>query len=102
MAVISIMTKSHQRKARSIVRIAELAGLILMAVVAVIDWGFRYYAFAVLLFILATIGAMRLIRNRNESKSFKAKRVVLNALATVALIFVAALRAILFPEYRLI
>ncbi len=99
-AATSIATKSAQRKARSIVRIAELCVLGLMAALAVIDWGFRYYALFALFLMLAAMGAVRLIRHKDTA--FKPKRIVLGALGTLALIFAAALPAVLFPEYRLI
>jgi dienelactone hydrolase len=97
-AVYCIFTKSNQRKVRSIVRIAAFAGFVLLTVLTIIDWSFRYYSLAALLLLLAVIGAAVLIRNKEEKRDYKAVRVVLRAIGMTVLIFVLTLPAIIFPQ----
>lgn len=74
-AAFCIMTKSNQPKARSIIRIAAFAGLALFTVLPVIDWSFRHYALAALLLLLAAIGAVSLIRKKEEKRAYRTDRV---------------------------
>lgn len=101
-AIYCIKTRSYQMKVRSIIRIAAFTGFVLLFVLSVIDWSFRYYTLAALLILLAVIGVVALIRKGVEKRIYKTVRVVLKALAMTMLIFVATLPAILFPQYKLL
>lgn len=99
-AVFCIIKKSNQQKIRSIIRIAAFAGFVLFTVLPIIEWSSRYYTLAALLLLLAVIGAVALIRKREEKKAYKAVRVVLKAIGMTVLIFVLTLPAIIFPQYK--
>ena len=99
-AVFCIITKSNQKKVRSIIRIAAFISFVLFAVLPIIDWSFRYYTLAALLLLLAVIGAVALIRKKEEKRSYKPMRVVLKAIGMTVLIFVLTLPAIIFPQHK--
>jgi len=97
-ASFCIITKSDQRKKRSMIRIASFSGFVLLAILPVIDWSFRYYALGFLLLLLAIIGTIRLMKETEENPDYKAGRVIFKTIGMVVLLFVAALPAILFPQ----
>jgi pimeloyl-ACP methyl ester carboxylesterase len=97
-----VITKSNQQKARSIIRIAAFTMFFLLVAVQIIEWGIRYYALAVLLLILAVIGAVDLIRRKEERRPYKAVHVVLKAIGMTVLVFAATLPAIIFPQYNIV
>lgn len=100
LAVISIITKSNQLKVRSITRIFEGAALLLLIILSIIHWDPSYYALTGLLLLLAVTGVMNLIRKRNEKRPYTARHTILKAIGMSLLIFIAALPAILFPQYK--
>jgi len=51
LAVYCTITKSNMRKVRSIIRIGEFTGFLLITVLSIIEWSFRYYALAAVLFL---------------------------------------------------
>ncbi|HOG46505.1 MAG TPA: alpha/beta hydrolase [Anaerolineae bacterium] len=71
----------------------------LLAVLPVIDWSFRYYALAALLLLLAVLGAISLLRKKEEEHAYSAARVAVRGAGMTALIFVVTLPAIIFPQY---
>ncbi|MCL6572028.1 MAG: acetylxylan esterase [Bacillus sp. (in: Bacteria)] len=99
MAVFCIKTTSNQKKVRSIIRIAAFTGFVLLAVLPIIDWSFRYYTLGASLLLLAVIGAVNLLRKREEKRAYKAGRVVLKAIGMTVLIFAVTLTAIIFPQH---
>ena len=101
-AVFCIITKSNQQKVRSITRIAAFTAFVMFTLLRIIDWSFRYYALAALLFLLAVMGTIALIRKREEKRVYKAPRVVLKSIGMMVLIFTLTLPAIIFPQYKAI
>lgn len=99
-AVFCIISKSNQQKVRSIVRIAAFTGFMLLVLMSIIEWGIRYYTLAALLFLLAAMGAVALIRKREEKREYKSVRVILRAIGMTVLIFVFILPAIIFPQHK--
>ena len=99
-SVICIVKKSNQHYIRSIIRVAAFAGFVLFAVFQVIDWSLRYYPLAALMLLLAVMGALNLIRKKEEKRAYKAKRVILKAIGMTMLIFTLTLPAIIFPQYK--
>jgi len=99
-AVFCIITKSNQQKARNIIRIAAFTGFVLFTFITIIDWSFRYYTLAALLLLLAVIGAVALIRKKEEKRAYKAVRVVLKAIGMTMLIFTLTLPAIILPQHK--
>jgi dienelactone hydrolase len=100
LAAFCIITKSYHDRERSIIRISSFLGFVLLAVLPIIDWSFRYYALACLLLLLAIIGAIALIQKKREKREYNAVRVVLRALWMSMLIFTLALPAIIFPQKK--
>ncbi|MDQ6604751.1 MAG: hypothetical protein M3Z19_18680 [Chloroflexota bacterium] len=104
-ATYCTITKSYQQRVRSIVRIGALAAFVLATLVSVIAWGLRWYGFAALLLIWATLGA-RTLRHTGlsmggrQEKGYKTGRSVIKALAMLSLVFVALLPALVFPAYQ--
>lgn len=98
--VFCIITKSNQQRVRGIIRIAELGGFLLFTVLQIIEWSFRYYTITALLLLLAVIGAVALIRKREEKRAYKAARVVFKSIGMTVLIFMFTLPAIIFPQYN--
>lgn len=99
-AIYRIITKSNQRRVRSFVRIGAFAAFVLLTSVSVIQWSFRWYGLALLLFIWAALGAWGLIRRR-EKKDYKVMLVVFKAVGTLLLIFLVLTPALIFPQYKL-
>ena len=99
LAAFCITTKSNQQKARSIIRIVALVFFLLLTFIQVIDWSLRYYALAALLFVLAAMGALDLLRSEEKKNVHKPMRVVLRAIGMTMLIFLLTLPAIIFPQY---
>ena len=100
-AAYCIATKSNQRRVRNFERIGTLAAFILLALASVFQWGFRWYGLATLLLVWAVLGAWALIRKKEEYKEYKTKPVIRRALRTLALVFVAILPALVFPQNKL-
>lgn len=100
--VFCLVTKSNQQKARSIIGMAAFTIFLLLVAVQIMEWGIRYYALAVLLLILAVIGAVDLIRRKEERRPYKAVHVVLKAIGMTVLVFAATLPAIIFPQYNIV
>ena len=98
--VFCIITKSYQQKVRSIIRITAFAVFVLFTILPIIDWSFRYYTLASFLLLLAVMGAVALIRKKEEKRTYKTVRVVLKAIVMTVLIFMLTLSAIIFPQYK--
>jgi dienelactone hydrolase len=99
-AAYCIITKSNQKRIRSIIRITAFVGFAILALLPIVDWGLRYYPLAALLLLMAVMGAVDIIRKREEKREYKAVRVVLRAVGMILLIFVVDLPAILFPQHK--
>ncbi|MGV8904972.1 MAG: alpha/beta hydrolase family protein [Acetobacterium sp.] len=102
LAVFCIITKSNQKKASSIIRIAVFTSFVLLAVLPIIDWSFRYYALAALLILLAVMGAVNLFLKKEEKRTYRQARIVLKAIGMTALIFIVTLPAIIFPQNKVV
>jgi dienelactone hydrolase len=100
-ATFCIVTRSNQRRVASFVRLGAFAGFVLLNLVSIIKWSFRWYGLAILLLIWAGLGAWRLIGNRQEDEAHKAGSVVFRAIGTLLLVFVALIPALVFPQYQL-
>lgn len=101
LAIYCIATKQIHLKLRNWVRIAIFIAFILLTFSSVIVWDFSWALLAILLFILAVIGTISLIRNKANTKEYKSSRIIGKAiLMTLALIF-ALVPALVFPQYKL-
>ncbi|MDQ0154427.1 alpha/beta hydrolase family protein [Robertmurraya andreesenii] len=93
-------TKQHHKKLKNWFRIAIFIAFVTLTVTSVIEWSFRWFLLAILLFILALKGTISLIRNKNKTKPFSTFTVVWKTML-LSLVFVFALApAIVFPQYE--
>lgn len=99
-AVFCIETKSHQAKARNMLRIAAFVSFVLLAALRVIYWSLRYYALGLLLGLLAAIGSVNLLRKVSYVQPYRGWRVPLQAIGLTLLIAVATLPAVVFPQHQ--
>ena len=100
--VFCFITKSNQPKLRNIIRIAELLGFVLLLVLKVVNWSFSYYAVAALLVLLAAMGPLNIIRNKEVNIRYKTKSIVLKAIGMMAIFFVVILPVIIFPQSQIL
>jgi dienelactone hydrolase len=99
-AIYCMIAKSNLTKVRNLARIGAFALFVTFTLASVLEWSFRYYALAVLLLLLAIIGAVNLIRHPEERKPYNAPRIVWKAIGMTVLISIVTLPAILFPQHR--
>lgn len=101
-AVFCNITKSNHQKLKSIIRIAELIVFVILLVLKVINWNFSYYALAALLVLLAVMGLINLIREKEVNIRYKTKSIVLKAIGMTVVFFVVILPAIIFPQSQIL
>jgi len=99
--VYCAVKKSYQRRVRNFERIGVLAVFILLALASVIHWGFRWYGLATLLLAWAVLGAWALIRRKMDMKDYRIGRIVGKAIGTLALVFLALIPLLIFPQSKL-
>jgi dienelactone hydrolase len=99
-AVFCISTKSNQQKVRNIIRIEAFVLFLLCIILPIIEWSFRYYTLAALLFLMAVMGTVALIRKKEEIREYKTARVVLKSIGMMVLIVTLTLPAIIFPQHK--
>ena len=98
-AAYRIGTKSSQNKVRSLIWISAFAAFVLLTLVSVIQWSFRWYGLAALLFVLAVLGAWTLIRKKAEKKEEGAVRAMFTAIGMLLLVLIALIPELIFPQY---
>jgi len=99
-AVYCIVTKQNHKKFKNWIRIALFTAFVILTLLSVIVWSFRWIMFACLLFILAVFGTVSLIRNKTNTKQYKTSKVLWkSALAILATVF-ALTPAIIFPQHK--
>lgn len=100
-ATYCLFTRANHWKLMNILSIVALAVFIILALVSVVQWSFRWYGLAVLLFIWAMLGVWALIRKKTETDTFDAKRVIRWAVRTMLLLVVVMIPALIFPQTQL-
>ena len=100
-AAFCLITRSSQVRVRSYARIGAFAAFVLLALLSVIQWSFRWYGLAALLLVWAALGARALIRKRGEGKRFNPGGIVLKAAAMLLLVLIAVTPALIFPQSKL-
>jgi dienelactone hydrolase len=98
--VYRIKTKSMQRKLTAALRTASVLILAALCTLSVVTWGFRYYALAAVLVISALMNTAQFLRKREIGVTLKPVRLIRKAVGMSALLCIALLPAIIFPEYR--
>ncbi|MBP8123097.1 MAG: hypothetical protein KAZ26_10680 [Caldilineaceae bacterium] len=97
----SLLTKSHHEKSSSVLHVTVFAVFAALNLTSVIQWSFRWYAMAILLFVWAARGAFRLFKQNGHGTEFRAGRVIFKAISTWLLVFIAITPALIFPQYKL-
>ena len=100
LALYCIVTKSNQKDRRSIVRIGALAAFVIFTLLPVVRWSFRWYALAVLLLVWALLGALTLLRKREDTSTYRPERIVYKALGMLLLVAIALIPAFVFPQHK--
>ena len=100
-AAYCIITKSNQKKFRSIIRIITLGSFIVFTLTSILRWSFRWYGFTLLLFIWSILGVWILIHNKEDKGEYKQGRIVRRAISAFILIVLTLVPALVFPQYKL-
>lgn len=100
-AVYCLVTKSGQQKLKSYLAVGAFAAFVLLALVSVIQWSFRWYLLGGLLFIWAAVGTIRLIGKKEDTKAFSATRTIFSAIGVLALVFITVIPALILPQFTL-
>lgn len=101
-AAYCIITKSSQKKVRNLARIGALAVLVILALTSVVEWSFRWYGLAALLFIWAVLGVWSLVSKKEDKKAYQSGRIIGKAIFMVLLAAIALIPAFVFPEHKII
>ena len=102
LTVHRIKTQSMQQRLTAVLRTASILILIALCALSVLTWGFRYYALSTVMLISAVVNAARFLNNRVTATKLQPARIIWKAVGMSALLFIALLPAITFPEYRLL
>ena len=100
LTLFRVITRSNQAKVTSIVRIGVFLVFVLLAAAGIVEWDLRYTLIGALLLALAVSGGLNLMRVKPGPEPLKPARLALKAAGMTALLFAAALPAILFPQSR--
>lgn len=100
-AIYCLRTKSNQKKIRSIIRISALTAFIILTFTSVIQWGFHWMLLSMILLIWAIIGAISLIRSKEDKKKYRAVKTVSKAVAMWLIVALTVIPALVFPQYKL-
>jgi predicted dienelactone hydrolase len=101
-AAYCITTKSTQPKIRSWVRVGAGVTFVLLTLVSVIQWSFRWYLLAVVLGIWALTAGLSLSRNRVvANQGYSPLRIILKAIALWLVVVIAAVPLLAFPQVTL-
>ncbi len=98
--IFAISTKSNQQRIRSIIRILAFTVFVVLTLLSIINWSFRYYALGTGLFFLAITGVITLFRHKEEKKPYRSAGVVTKAIGMTFLFFILTLPSIIYPEYK--
>lgn len=101
LAAVSLVTKSHREKTRSVLRIVAFAVFLSFTLSSVIEWRLRWYGLAALLFVWAARGLWALFNSKTQETEYKTRTVVLRSVTAMLLVFIAVTPALIFPQYIL-
>jgi dienelactone hydrolase len=102
-AAYSLVTRSPQLKTRSVIRLVLFGAFVMLLLSPLIQWNFRWYGLAALLFVQAVYGLWRLYKLRFSAAKDGIYRPAANAAgaaAGVLLVFVSITPALIFPPYQ--
>lgn len=96
----SLATQSRQEKTRTIIRLAAFVLFSALVATSVIQWSFRWYGLAALLFAWAMLSMWTLFRRKRVAREYRARDVVFRTITTLLLVFLALTPALFFPPYQ--
>ncbi len=94
---IRIWEKSTYWKEKSILHIVELILFLLLIMIGVLHWSFRWILLLGLLILRGIISAVSLIRKR-ESHNYKRWKTIVGFLGSFLIIFLATAPSLIFPQ----
>lgn len=100
-ATYCIVTKNNHNKVRNWARIAIFIAFVILTLSSVIVWSFRWFLLAILLFILAIIASVTLIRNKVTTKEYKTSRMIKQAIMMTFILVFALSPVLVFPQYTM-
>ena len=99
-SIYCIRLKSYEDMKRNIIRIIAFLAFILITLVSVIEWSFRWYAFYTWLLILAVMGTVSLVNQKKvSSMAFNKRRVIIKSTAVFGAFFLTLTPVLIFPQY---
>ena len=96
-----LATRSRQRRIQGYLRIGALLAFVLLALISVIQWSFRWYILAFLLFVWGVWGIWDLVRRPLETAEFRPAGAIWRGVATLVLVMVAVTPGLIFPQFTL-
>ncbi len=102
LAVACFATKSHLEKIRGAARVGAAVVFILLSLVSVIQWSFRWYALAALLLVWAVKATLTLLRGQKPAVEFQRKRVIFSAITNLLLVLLAVTPLLVFPQPKML
>jgi predicted dienelactone hydrolase len=100
-AAYCIATRSDQMRVRSYLRVGAFAVFLVLTVLSVFRWGFRWYLLAALLLVWAAFGGWTLIRRKAAKPGYPAWRTVARGAGGLLLVFFALVPALVLPQVTL-
>lgn len=99
--IFCFKTNSDHKKERNIIRLLSLGGFAVLALVSVLEWGFRWYALGLLLLVWSLSAVISLLRGSREKKVFSWGRTIGKAIGVLLLVTIALIPAYIFPQFTL-
>ncbi len=99
--IYRMKTGTNQVKTLSWLRVGGFAGFLVLTLTTVVEWSFRWYSLALLLFILAVNGGIRLLTKKFGNNLYKPGKTLFRAIFIVMLFAFAIVPALVFPQFRL-
>lgn len=100
LAIYCIVTRKTNKPLRNWVRVAVFVAFVILVLLSVIVWSFRWVMLGALLFILAAIGVAALFRNKADPQEHKHSRVIGKTIGMIFALIVALAPALLFPQHQ--
>lgn len=97
--IYCVRTKSSQPKIRNWLCISEFGSFLLLTIATIIEWSFRWYLIAFVLFTMAAIATVRLLTRKLENKPRKTGRIIAKSLSVILLLSLTLAPALIFPQY---
>jgi len=96
---ITIWKKKLFRKEKCVLNLLELLLFMLLMIIRVIEWSFRWKLLLAVLILRGIIAAIILVRNQAE-KDYKISRTLLPFAGSLLLFIAVTIPAIIFPQYE--